>query len=322
MKNTLLALAISLAPLFLNAQADTSIRYLDYDLNETSPDKASDTVLTIRQKLDDGSMLAQDFFVSTGKIMRRSYFTGTEFNVPAGPSERYHRNGRLREKGNFANGKKSGIWRSWSAEGTLLDSIRYNEKGNMTGTRIRWYDNGAVEDSTVYNEDGSGNGYRYGWFSNRALRCKGAMINDREDGPWTFYHRSGNISTEELYQNGKLISIRCIDENGTVRDKDCVAEFEAEFPGGIEAWQKFVVKSIQSNMRALERENANGTSVVQFIIDTDGKVMEAKVVQSGGAALDQAAVRIIMKSPNWIPARLHNVPVKAYRRQPISFYLR
>jgi TonB family protein len=312
---------MSLASISLNAQTDTTIRYFDYDLNETSPDKARDTVVTIRKQLDDGSMLAQDFFISTGKIMRRSYFTGASFTLPAGPYERYHRNGQLREKGNYANGKKTGIWKSWSDEGKLLDSIRYNEKGNMTGTRIRWYDSGAVEDSTVYHEDGTGKGYRCGWFSNRALRYKGAMINDHEDGPWTFYHRSGKVSAEEVYEDGKLIGIRCIDEDGTVREKECAAEFEAEYPGGIEAWQKFVVRSIESNMRVLEKENANGTAVVQFIIDTDGKVIEPKVVHSGGVALDRIAVKMIMKSPKWIPARLHNVPVKAYRRQTISFFL-
>jgi protein TonB len=60
--------------------------------------------------------------------------------------------------------------------------------------------------------------------------------------------------------------------------------------------------------------------VVQFVVDLDGNVSEAKAIsgpETGG--LREEAERVIRKSGKWVPAVQNGRRVKSYRRQPVIF---
>lgn len=96
-------------------------------------------------------------------------------------------------------------------------------------------------------------------------------------------------------------------------------EIESQYPGGPEAWRRFLTKQLQRNypQEALDNE-IQGTVVIQFIVDKDGNVSNVEAL-SGPEELRSTAIKVIEKSGKWIPAVQNHQHVKSYKRQPIVF---
>ena len=65
-----------------------------------------------------------------------------------------------------------------------------------------------------------------------------------------------------------------------------------------------------------------GTVKVHFVIDKKGKISEAHVHQGVHPVLDQEAVRVVLKSPKWKPAKKDGRPVKVSYTIPVVFNFR
>jgi protein TonB len=98
-------------------------------------------------------------------------------------------------------------------------------------------------------------------------------------------------------------------------------EIDAQYPGGIPAWTRFLVKNLASSYPQEAIDQAiQGKVVIQFIVDREGNVSDIEAI-SGPKELWDAAIRVIKKSGKWIPAEQNGRKVKAYKRQPIIFQL-
>jgi protein TonB len=105
------------------------------------------------------------------------------------------------------------------------------------------------------------------------------------------------------------------DDDGIFRK----VEIDASFPGGIQAWARFLNKNLKYPDEA-EQAGIGGTVVVQFVVDLDGNVSDVKSIsgpEAGG--LREEAERVIRKSGKWVPAVQNGRHVKSYRRQPVIF---
>jgi protein TonB len=85
-------------------------------------------------------------------------------------------------------------------------------------------------------------------------------------------------------------------------------------------------KYLVANLRypeAAKENNIEGRVNVQFVVNEDGAITNAKVVGSKrtGAGCEEEAVRLISAMPKWIPAKLNEKSVKAYYTQPVIFRL-
>lgn len=97
-------------------------------------------------------------------------------------------------------------------------------------------------------------------------------------------------------------------------------EIEASFPGGDQAWIKFLKKNI--NWAVAENHGApEGQYIVmiQFIVDKYGKITDIKALTNHGYGMEKEVIRIMKISPKWNPAFQYGRNVKAYRRQPVTF---
>ncbi|HSN08463.1 MAG TPA: energy transducer TonB [Hanamia sp.] len=94
-------------------------------------------------------------------------------------------------------------------------------------------------------------------------------------------------------------------------------EKEAVFPGGEQAWQRYIQKAIE---RKLDEFNDNdyGTCVVKFIVDINGNVSNVEATTMKGTKLAEIAVNTISKGPKWIPAMQNGRYVTAARFQPVT----
>jgi TonB family protein len=99
-------------------------------------------------------------------------------------------------------------------------------------------------------------------------------------------------------------------------------EVEATFPGGESGWRKYLEKNLNPNV-PVENGAPIGiyTVIVQFIVDKNGNISDVKTLTSFGYGMEQEVLRIIQKGPSWSPASQSKRPVKAYRKQPITFVI-
>ena len=83
-------------------------------------------------------------------------------------------------------------------------------------------------------------------------------------------------------------------------------------------------KYIGNNLEYPEIAAENGISgrvIVQFSINSKGKLVDAVVIRSVDPALDREAIRVISFSPLWSPGKQRGKPVKVLFTFPINFVL-
>jgi len=99
-------------------------------------------------------------------------------------------------------------------------------------------------------------------------------------------------------------------------------EVEAAFRGGEKEWRNFLNRNLDVNVPVKNGcKSGTYTVVVQFIVAKDGSVSDVKALTKHGFGMEEEAIRMIRKGPDWIPAIQNGHNVKAYRRQPFTFVI-
>lgn len=94
-----------------------------------------------------------------------------------------------------------------------------------------------------------------------------------------------------------------------------------EFPGGEAALAKYLAKNIRYPHLAQEN-GIQGTIFIQFVVNRDGTISQVKTngaVKGGG--LEEEAIRVVGKMPNWKPGKQNGQLVAVYFNLPVSFRL-
>ncbi|MEZ4806260.1 MAG: energy transducer TonB [Flavobacteriales bacterium] len=99
-----------------------------------------------------------------------------------------------------------------------------------------------------------------------------------------------------------------------------VVEVMPEFPGGSEALFKYMGKHVTYPEEAIEN-GVQGTVYVSFVIESDGRINEVKVLRGIGSGCDEEALRVVKSMPNWIPGTQRGKPVRVRYNLPIRFHL-
>lgn len=97
-------------------------------------------------------------------------------------------------------------------------------------------------------------------------------------------------------------------------------EVEASYPGGAEAWLQYMMKNANAGV-ATDNGAPTGTYtvIIQFVVATDGKLSEFKPLTRLGYGMEQEVVRVLKLSGQWAPAMQNGRPIKAFRKQPVTF---
>ncbi|TKK68644.1 energy transducer TonB [Ilyomonas limi] len=95
---------------------------------------------------------------------------------------------------------------------------------------------------------------------------------------------------------------------------------EAQFPGGANAWIKYLERTLRVDLPAENGAPAGTYSVVvSFLVDKDGNVSEVQALNNPGYGTADEAVRAIKKGPQWIPAVQNGRNVIYRQKQTITF---
>lgn len=97
-----------------------------------------------------------------------------------------------------------------------------------------------------------------------------------------------------------------------------VIESQPQFPGGLNGLIAWLSYTVEYPSEAYKNKK-EGKVLVQFVIDIDGSVTDARVVKGVDALLDAEALRVVNLMPTWIPAKQNGEPVKVRFTLPISF---
>lgn len=97
-------------------------------------------------------------------------------------------------------------------------------------------------------------------------------------------------------------------------------ENEAQFPGGQQAWIRYLTKNLNANA-PVDNSAPPGTYqvIVKFIVSKDGSISDVNAETKHGYGMEDEAVKIIKRGPKWTPALQNGRNVNAYRRQPVTF---
>lgn len=93
-------------------------------------------------------------------------------------------------------------------------------------------------------------------------------------------------------------------------------EIEASFPGGHDAWIRYISDELAKNIGKFRRKDY-GTCIIRFVVDEKGKVTDVEAMTMEKSRLAKVAINAIKNGPDWTPAQQEDRFVKAYRIQPI-----
>lgn len=88
-----------------------------------------------------------------------------------------------------------------------------------------------------------------------------------------------------------------------------------------EALEKFTSEHLVYPPGAIEKK-LEGTVVVGFTIDENGKISDEKVLRDIGEKCGEAALSLVRAMPNWEPARHKGKPVKMKLTLPVRFFFK
>lgn len=109
-------------------------------------------------------------------------------------------------------------------------------------------------------------------------------------------------------------------ESLSVYDPEVHVDRSPMFRGGDAGLFDFIRQNLRYPKKALEAA-IQGSVLVRFAIDPDGKVRDVEVVQSVNQYLDAEAVRVVKSLPKFKPGMVDGKPVKFFYNLPVKFIL-
>ncbi len=131
--------------------------------------------------------------------------------------------------------------------------------------------------------------------------------------------------TAKKVRKGKATAMVAMDSTMKMaKDKEGVyykTDVKPEYPGGEAALSRFIGENVSYPQEAID-QNAEGTSVVSFVIDEKGMVTKPMTAGAmAGHGLDDEAIKAVSKMPAWKPGMVKGKPVKTRLQLPVTFKL-
>lgn len=134
-------------------------------------------------------------------------------------------------------------------------------------------------------------------------------------------YQNKEMSFELLLSNGSSSSNEQQTESNNYQSAAALPDQDAEFPGGMIGLGEYITENMQ--YPAIAQENGvSGNVRVSYIIDENGSVTDAEVIESVDPYLDKEAVRLISSMPKWKPGVRDGRYVKMKTSTVIRFELK
>lgn len=188
------------------------------------------------------------------------------------------------------------------------------------GKYIEFHDNGKIRLNCEYLE-GLKNGKSYTYHDNGKLSYEEDYLNGELHGYVNGYYKSGVPRRIDRYANGKFIEGKCFGVNGqdtTYFAQSVMASFKS---GDLDKYRRYVMGELVYPPVAVER-GITGTVYVSFCVNSKGRVVDVRIIESPNHYLSKAVVDVITTSPDWAPAMQEGRKVKQQFSMPVIFQFR
>jgi len=138
------------------------------------------------------------------------------------------------------------------------------------------------------------------------------------NGNWLNDIDLNNVTiTKDAEGNITRVDLSSKADNDSIYD---VVEVNAGFPGGDAACYEWMRQNIHYPAEAVAKK-IQGRVLVQFVVEKDGRITQAKVMKSPDKLLSDEALRVVKLMPAWTPAKVGNRIVCSHFFLPIIFKL-
>lgn len=149
-------------------------------------------------------------------------------------------------------------------------------------------------------------------------------VQEEEEMPTQEEVKQNDVGAENIEGTGDIVFDEPVQEVlKEESDEDVVfmvVEQPAEYPGGLDAMMKFLVKNMKYPAIA-RRMSVEGSVFVSFVVDKEGKISDPQVIKGISTECDQEALRVIKLMPPWKPGKQNGRAVKSRFVLPIKFKL-
>ncbi len=224
--------------------------------------------------------------------------------------------------GHFQNGKRHGDGVCTYTNG---DSYNGEWKNDLKdGTGIFYWSNGNKFDGIWENDNMS-----YGIFTwSNGDSYKGAWKNNKKEGFGVFTNTKG-YKWEGEWKNGDSIpnkkelvvtSTAKQQNNTNISDTFTIQQEAAQFEGGQLAWLNYIRSNLNPEVPINNGAPVGAYAVViAFVIDKEGNITDIVVEKDPGYGMAQEAIRVLKKSPKWVPATQNGQKVTYRQKQSFAF---
>ena len=91
-----------------------------------------------------------------------------------------------------------------------------------------------------------------------------------------------------------------------------------QFPGGEKAMMEFIATNLKYPQQAV-KDDVQGMVLVDFVINTEGKATDPKIVRSLSPECDAEVIRVVSLMPAWTPGQQDGETVNVKYTRPVMF---
>lgn len=313
MKSILYSLLFLLIPTVLFSQTPapaSKIIHLDSLWRETSEDNYK-YIRVIKDYYSEKNSYDVNDFYKSGTLQMAGTSTNKDYLQKEGQFVYYYENGKKKSTTTYVETKQTGKEYNWYENGNLKSEIEYLKDAKELSINYKI--------NQFWNQDGKqkiidGNGdYKN---SDKIGFEEGLIKNGLRDGQWKGFINDLKINFIEIYKNGKLISGNSIDAN-KIEYSYTLSEEKPQPEKGIQHFYKHIGNYLNIPKEAGIRR-ISGKIYLTFVIDTDGKIIETKIIRGLGYGLDEEAMRVVNNYKNWIPGKRKGKKVRVSYALPIT----
>ncbi len=123
----------------------------------------------------------------------------------------------------------------------------------------------------------------------------------------------GTEKLKEADQNKGILDVKHTEPEGPL----VTVDLDAKFTGN---WKLFLERNLVAEVPVSNDAPPGRYPVlVKFVVDLEGHVSDIVAMTSHGYGMEEEAMRVIRKSARWEPAIFNGHPVKAYKKQLVTF---
>lgn len=288
-----------------------------YDKDGIPTDSASSLTYSMRILVDRSYKLSV-FTTATNTLRMKEGFNDKWEKIRTF----YYPNGNILTEGIFSGNFPAGLFNSQYADGRQQGEFFFEKAETKDAESLLGIIN--YVDSLGNNLISDGEGIckcRLSPYPNLNEVTTGRVSEGLREGKWEGTGRLWGIEYTfvDHFSQGVLTDGQSNYEGKAYQYKKI--EREAEPSGGMVAFYNYISAHLKYPLRAW-RKGLEGKVFIEFVVEQDGKVTNARVQLGMDPECNQLALDVVKSSPSWIPAAFRGRPIRQSMTVPIVFRLK